>query len=762
MMTRLNLAAATVACTCVFLTLGTPAWAGQESLRGTIEGRVVQRGTDRVVPGAIVRLQPIGTVTVSDEKGEFAIASVPAGRYSLTCEADGYVPGSLADVEVVDGGTARVTVDLDPDPLRIDERVDVVGQLPRQSESQPGSAFTLTGTQLTTISGTMGDFGRTLRSVPAAAGTSDERNAIVARGGNPIENTFYVDNMEVPNISHMPDWGSTGGYYSLIDPSAVSAFDFIVNGFPAKFGGSLSSVTDIAYREGSRDRVKGHARFDIAMAAAAAEGPLPGKRGSWRASVRHADFIYLKEILSLNDANPRWTDAHLKAVYDLSPRHSVSLVDLYSSDRLRDPQDGFPASWDIIDQNTVGLNWRASWSSRVRSETSISYSEFGRDLAHEYAPPEDAYDWGIRHTTDWYALRNENTLSVGSAGLVQFGAQVRRFSHEVRYLTIPVRPGTILFSTGPWHYRTTEAAGFVSGTVRPFSRLGVTGGLRVEHSTAGGRTHLSPRVSASFRLAGGWSLNGAAAIVYQPLPADFLAVDHTFWRLRDMRADQYSVGAGFTGGSWRATVEAYYKDYSALPFDPAYPHRPILDREPFRDYHIPLDLVDTGSGRARGVEALVERRVGRRFSAVVAARVARNTYTDTLGVERNRLYDSRYGLSVAADWMPDPRWSISTTFVMQDGTPYTPTHEEASIAWGIWVRRGSLYNTLRYPTYASLNARVERRFPVGPTTLAVFFDCWNVLGRKNIGWIEGWNPVEGDVFKNQMPRTPFVGVGIIF
>lgn len=739
---------------------GADARAGQVPGSGTIAGRVAERGTDVAVVGATIRISGFDRVTVADNRGEFTV-TVPAGTYDVRGNAEGYAPATLTAVVVRAGETVRVVVGLARDSLRVEEAVEVVGRLPRRSESQPGSAFTLTGTQLTTISGTMGDFGRTLRSIPAAAGTSDERNAVVARGGNPAENVFFIDNMEVPNISHMPDWGSTGGYYSLIDPSAVGTFDFVVNGFPAKYGGALSSITDITYREGSRERIQGQARFDIAMGAMAAEGPLPGRRGSWRASVRRADFVYLKEIINL-DGNPRWTDAHLKVVYDLSPRHALAVVDVFSSDRLRDDHRNGTISQDIIDQNTVGVNWRAAWTERFRSETSVSHSTFGRDLAWEYTPPDDPYNWSIRHTTEWYAIRNENTLSVGSGSTLQFGAQMRRYSHTVKYLTVPTRPGTVLLSTGPWAYWTTESAAFLTGIVRPFARLDATAGLRVERSSATGRTHLSPRTTASFRLGRGWSLNAAGARVYQPLPSDFLAVMPSATALRDMRADQLSAGAGFSAPGWRATVEAYSKNYSALPFHPDAPHRPILDREPFRDYQIPTALVDTGSGRALGVEALLERRVGRQWSALVAARVSKNTYRDVNGLEHRRLYDSRYGLSVAVDWAPTKAWSVSSTLVVQGGTPYTPTYEELSRAWGVWVRRGSQYNAVRYPAYVSFNARAERRFSFGSTTLAVFADCWNILGRKNIGWIEGWNPEGGDVFKNQMPRTPFVGVGLIF
>ena len=766
MRTRLPSLAWTIVCVAM-LALSPEAAAGgarkpQADRTGEITGRVTDGRNGQPVPGATVRVDALDIEVVADAQGVFAALVVPEGTYTVVATAPGYETSSMSGVVVRDAARAEVTFELRPAPVRLEEQVDVVALLPRRSQSQPGDAFTLTGTELTTLSGTMGDFGRMLRAVPAAGGISDERNTIIARGGNPVENGFFIDNIEVPNTSHMPDNGSTGGFYSLVDPAVVRSFDFIVGGFPAQYGGFLSSITDIAYREGSRDHVTGHARFDIAMGAAGAEGPLPGKRGSWLVSARHADFVYLKEIIDLENGDQRWTDAHVKVVYDLTPRHALSLLDVYSSDRQISQQDGgYHTRHDRIDQNTVGVNWTAAWSGRLRSRTSVAWSSMTRAVDHGYAPPDSAYGWGDERAIEWLAVRNENHLAIGATALT-FGLQAKRLDERVAYTVVPSRPGTVLFSTGPWTYRTTETAAFLTGSAQPLDRLAATAGLRVEHSTAGGRTHLSPRFSASFRLTDAVRVNGAAALVYQPIPAEFLAVDPRSVALRDMRAVQYSLGASVTGPSgWRATIEAYDKSYSGLPIDPQVWHRLILDREPFRDYTIPIDLVDSGTGRARGVELMLERRT-RRLSGVAVATLSRNRYRDARGIERTRLYDSRYAFTLAASYAPADRWSLSGSLVVQGGTPYTPTHEEASAAWGFWVRRGAQYNTVRYPPYASLNLRAERRFAVGRTTIAVYADVWNVLNRQNVGWITGWNPVTGDEFEYQMPRTPFVGAGIVF
>ena len=63
----------------------------------------------------------------------------------------------------------------------------------------------------------------TSKSLPSVAMVNDQSNSLIVRGGNPIENTFFIDNIEIPNINHFPDQASSGG------PIGVLNVDFIRN-----------------------------------------------------------------------------------------------------------------------------------------------------------------------------------------------------------------------------------------------------------------------------------------------------------------------------------------------------------------------------------------------------------------------------------------------------------------------------------------------------------------------------------------------------
>ena len=78
--------------------------------KGIIEGTVVDAAS-AAVPGAQLRLTPIGITVVSDEQGGYRVPDVPAGKYTLTVSYVGFAPQSSA-VEVTSGQTLKLDLKL--------------------------------------------------------------------------------------------------------------------------------------------------------------------------------------------------------------------------------------------------------------------------------------------------------------------------------------------------------------------------------------------------------------------------------------------------------------------------------------------------------------------------------------------------------------------------------------------------------------------------------------------------------------------------
>src|SRR5215469_12466387 len=88
--------------------------------RGTITGHVTD-ATRAVVQGAQVALQPGGQTAVSDGQGQFTIAGLAPGQYTLTVSAIGFAQFSTKDLAVTAGGVVNVDA-----TLQVEAKTEVV------------------------------------------------------------------------------------------------------------------------------------------------------------------------------------------------------------------------------------------------------------------------------------------------------------------------------------------------------------------------------------------------------------------------------------------------------------------------------------------------------------------------------------------------------------------------------------------------------------------------------------------------------------
>ena len=111
-----------------------------------------------------------------------------------------------------------------------------------QDSPQPYHA---TANEIMASAGTHGDLSRYLQVLPGVVFNNDYSDDLIVRGGNPLENLFLVDGIEIPNINHIASQGTTGGLASMIDTAATQGIDFYTGAYDASYDERLSSVVNI-------------------------------------------------------------------------------------------------------------------------------------------------------------------------------------------------------------------------------------------------------------------------------------------------------------------------------------------------------------------------------------------------------------------------------------------------------------------------------------------------------------------------------------
>ena len=232
---------------------------------GSVRGLVVRAdGT----PAAMVSVCVAGTdrCTASDPAGEFPPIDARPGeqRLRVSLESGETVLSDL--VEVRAGMTSEIVLELPEIPA--DTTTVTVGASDFVApEEVVSSALLVQNRAIAKTAGTLQDISRYVSSLPGVVtGSADFRNDIIVRGGSPLENLFIVDNIEIPNINSFANFASAGGTVSLLDVQLIEDVTFLTGGYPAPYVNRLSSVMQIAQREGSRDRP--HAMATVAYAGA--------------------------------------------------------------------------------------------------------------------------------------------------------------------------------------------------------------------------------------------------------------------------------------------------------------------------------------------------------------------------------------------------------------------------------------------------------------------------------------------------------------
>ncbi|MBK8553246.1 MAG: Plug domain-containing protein [Ignavibacteria bacterium] len=131
------------------------------------------------------------------------------------------------------------------------DTLDVKSSYFKKAPDANVSYSSVTGSEIWKAPGALEDVIKFFQSRAGVSSGYDLYNDLIVRGGAPSENLTLIDRMEIPNPNHFGIPGTNTGLMSYISPKLVKDVNFYSGGFPAKYGDKLSSVMDIAFKDGS-------------------------------------------------------------------------------------------------------------------------------------------------------------------------------------------------------------------------------------------------------------------------------------------------------------------------------------------------------------------------------------------------------------------------------------------------------------------------------------------------------------------------------
>jgi hypothetical protein len=689
-------------------------------------------------------------------------------------------------------------------PARVQLRQSIQVEAASSPTSATGeTAIRVTSAQMQNTAGTLDDPTRYFQVLPGVHSDTDQRNDFLVRGGNPAENLFVLDGIEVPSINHLALSDTTGGLVSMIDADAIESMTLHAGVHDARFDDRLSSVVEISTTNSvagsfapSARRPDGPATRRIAEVGIGGLGGVisrkkdpgngsrddDGRGGAVLLSVRQGILDLVTNDIGLNGV-PKYTNALLRGDRGLGSRDQLWGMSLTGVDSIaihpasNNSQETVP--FDITYRgwrNTTGANWQHLWSAKTFGVLTLSNAEQAQHIVEDdqllngattYA--EDSHDG---NTTGKYELTSQVRpwlLATGGGSM-----SVERVDYALEQPVALPSP----YSDNPAGAATSINADFSAPVNGGFALatfllpalhhpngLRLTGGTRVTHWGFNGRTALSPRAIAALSL-GGSRMVSAGFAEYSQMPAYLyllafpqnhglspIAARHLTLDLVDLVRTRSSS----------LQLSAYDKRYRDYPVAAGFQQLSLANIADTFGQSFPLfPMTSQGRGRADGVEATVQYRAGSRLTLRGSAAYARCLYSGMDGVLRPGNYDVPFSARVSGIWSVGRGFTVSARYDGSSGRPYTPDNMPESYVQNRDVYNLQRINAARSPMYARLDFRVGQTKRLGAGTLAWHAGLENATNRRNFyGYV--WQPhAAGTTELDQMPRFPDGGIKYTF
>jgi len=662
--------------------------------RVTISGYVKEKGSLEQLPGVNVYVQdtPYGVVTNS------------YGFYSLTLPASDSVIVSFSFVgyeKIERKISLSKNIQLSISLAAINQLEEVTVSARRQedyvSRSAQMSQIEIPISQIKKIPAFFGekDVMRVLQLMPGVQKGSEGQTGLYVRGGGPDQNLIILDDAVVYNANHL------FGFFSIFNSDALKSVELTKGGFPARYGGRLSSVLEMNMKEGSKDKLHGEGGIGLISSRLTLEGPISKGKSSFLISGRRTYIDFLAKPLIANQQ--KGLDSQVKPGYFFYDLNAKMNYDFGHKDKLYVSgyfgRDVFYANEKSSASETkAGLDWGNAtatmrWNHLINQKlfvnTSFIFSNFrfgvssySKDIneandGDEFSLQYDSRirDLGLKTDFDFYPSTKHAIKFGGQATFHKFIPSA--FAIKGSFLDTPITR-----SVQP--VNTLETGIYIEDTWQALDALKMNVGFRLSSFETETKTYFrpEPRFSAALKLAKDFSFKLSYARMNQYvhlLSNTGLGLPTDLWvPTTDKVAPQQSkqLALRFAKDLERPavtlTLEGYYKKMNHILNYKEGSSFLSINGENANELTWE-DNVTSGKGWSYGLEFLIQKKVGR-FSGWIGYTLSWTKWQFpelNFGRTFYPRYDRRHDLSVVGIYEVNKRITLSATWVYGTGNALT-------------------------------------------------------------------------------------------
>ena len=534
---------------------------------------------------------------------------------------------------------------------------------------------------------------KTLQLLPGVQSGTEGTSGLYVRGGSPDQNLVLLDNVPVYNVSHFL------GIFSVFNADALKNVNITKGGFPARYGGRLSSIIDINMKDGNMKGYHGAGSIGNITSKLMIEGPIVKDKASFIVSGRrtYAD-LFLRPLIQRTanrddvsvDFKLYFYDLNTKANYIINSKNRLYLS-FYSGNDVF----GFynkSTYENNISENGGGINWgntifALKWNSQLSPKlflnSTATYSNFNTLFKGEYSDSDLQNDQKVSFLAQYssgikdYAAKMDFDYIPLPNHYIKFGAGYINHTYNPGVLSINLEQNSIKADTTIGYDNSNSHEFDVYGEDDfSYGNFKANIGLHFSGFKTGEAFYnsLQPRIGLRYLIGNGIAIKGSYATMKQYinlLTSESISTPLDLWvpsteKIKPQYSWQGALGVAKTfTNDLEFSLEGYYKEMkNVISYRPG---SSFLGEAPGEiDWE---NKVVQGNGQSYGLEFLLQKKQGD-FSGWIAYTLSWNwrQFDEINGGEKYPFkYDKRHDFAIVGTYKISKRIVFSASWIYSTG-----------------------------------------------------------------------------------------------
>lgn len=571
------------------------------------------------------------------------------------------------------------------------------------------------------------DILKAIQLLPGVRNAGEGNAGFYVRGGGPDQNLIMLDDAVVYNTGHL------FGFFSIFNPDAIKNVSLIKGGMPAQYGGRISSVLDVAMKDGNMNKFQTEGGIGLIASRFSLQGPIKKDKASFIISARRTYIdVLVKPFVPKSSAfygsGYFFYDLNAKMNYRFSEKDRLFLSGYFGRDvfDFNNAKRSFNSNipWG---NSTATLRWNHVFDRRLFANTTVVYNDYKFKFSaaqHDFALSLSSgiRDGNAKVDFDYYPAPQHKLKFGGLYTYHKFIPNVVN-GHSDSIIFKPNNEGTkyanetALYIQDDWElsdkikinyglrYSTFTQIGPYTKYIRDANRNKIDSTMYKSFEAIKTYGGFEPRLTIRYAINDETSVKAAIARNYQyihlvsnsanTLPTD-LWVPSTYI-VKPQLAWQYSAGLfkNFKDNMYEGSLELYYKNMqNQIEYKEGY--TPSLSD--------PEDEFVFGRGWSYGSEFFVNKTKGRLtgWAGYTLSWTWRKFSQLNDGQKYPAKFDRRHDMSIVANYEYNKKWKFGAVFVYGTGNA-TSLPERFYIINGVLTQEYSRINQYRLPSYHRLD-----------------------------------------------------------